>query len=174
MAVFSRKDNVVEAHQFKGDNTTFELMKWFRHYVDNEVFQIQWDTLKKKLIISSDTSVFDVIEGQWIIFQKSDCMRILTNEEFEDAFQELQPYELENFSFGVMIEMLKEGAKVQRTGWNGNGLWLELQMPDENSEMTLPYIYMSYPDDAKNTPGARVPWLASQTDILAEDWKLVN
>lgn len=74
------------------------------------------------------------------------------------------------FSFGQAIAYLKSGKSVQRTGWNGKGLWLTLQRPDTNSKMTLPYIYMSYPPDAQNTPGARVPWLASQTDVLAEDW----
>ena len=76
-------------------------------------------------------------------------------------------------NFGEAIQAMKEGKKTQRTGWNGKGLWLELQVPDENSKMTLPYIYMNYPTDAINTPGARVPWLASQTDMLAEDWLIV-
>ena len=75
--------------------------------------------------------------------------------------------------FGTALNELKAGNKVQRDGWNGKGLWLELQRPDEHSKMTLPYLYLNYPNDAQNTPGARVPWLASQTDMLAEDWKLV-
>lgn len=74
--------------------------------------------------------------------------------------------------FGMALQELKRGNKVRRSGWNGKGLWLELQAPDENSKMTLPYIYINYPDDAKTTPGARVPWLASQTDMLAEDWSI--
>lgn len=72
--------------------------------------------------------------------------------------------------FGQALAALKAGRKVSRKGWNGVGLWLELQRPDANSKMTLPYIFIAYPDNAKNTPGARVPWLASQTDMLAEDW----
>ena len=76
--------------------------------------------------------------------------------------------------FSSALCILKSGGKIQRTGWNGKGLWLELQRPDENSKMTLPYIFMSYPDDAINTPGARVPWLGSQTDLLADDWKEVK
>ena len=80
---------------------------------------------------------------------------------------------METFDFGQALKALKSGSKVQRTGWNGKGLWLELQVPDANSKMTLPYIFMSYPTDAQNTPGARVPWLASQTDVLAEDWHTV-
>lgn len=73
-------------------------------------------------------------------------------------------------NFGDALQRLKGDRKVAREGWNGVGLWLELQVPDKHSKMTLPYIYINYPEDAKNTPGARVPWLASQTDVLAEDW----
>jgi hypothetical protein len=76
-------------------------------------------------------------------------------------------------NFGQALEALKASGSVARSGWNGVGLWLTLQVPDAHSKMTLPYIYMSYPDDAKTTPGARVPWLASQTDLLAEDWQRV-
>ncbi len=75
--------------------------------------------------------------------------------------------------FGSALKALKNGNKVSRSGWNGKGLWLELQVPDSHSKMTLPYIYINYPDDAQNTPGAQVPWLASQTDTLAEDWSIV-
>ena len=75
--------------------------------------------------------------------------------------------------FGWAIEQLKAGNRVARTGWNGKGMWLELQSPGEHSEMTLPYLYLNYPQNAKTTPGARVPWLASQTDVLADDWELV-
>jgi hypothetical protein len=74
---------------------------------------------------------------------------------------------------GEAIARMRVGSKVARLGWNGKGMWLELQVPDEHSKMTLPYIYINYPTDAVNTPGAKVPWLASQTDILAEDWMVV-
>lgn len=74
------------------------------------------------------------------------------------------------FSFGEALSLLKAGKRAARVGWNGNGLWLEIQVPDADSKMTLPYLFLSYPADAINTPGARVPWQASQTDMLAEDW----
>lgn len=66
--------------------------------------------------------------------------------------------------FGEAIKALKAGKRVTRPGWNGKGMWLKLQRPDENSKMGLPYLYMSTVD------GKLVPWLASQTDMLAEDW----
>lgn len=83
-------------------------------------------------------------------------------------------------NFGQALESLKAGKKVSRSGWNGKGLTLELQIPDSNSKMTLPYIYMQYPTTKasesapSNHINARVPWLASQTDVLAEDWNVVE
>jgi hypothetical protein len=69
--------------------------------------------------------------------------------------------------FGEALEALKLGHRVCRAGWNGKGMWLELQKPDDQSKMTLPYIFMKTADDNL------VPWLASQTDMLAEDWEEV-
>jgi len=77
-------------------------------------------------------------------------------------------------TFGDAIHFLKAGKRVARHGWNGKGMWLEMQRPDEHSKMTLPYLYLSYPNDSVNTPGARVPWLASQTDTLTEDWVVLE
>jgi hypothetical protein len=79
--------------------------------------------------------------------------------------------EEDTFSFGVALNELKSGRKVAREGWNGKGMWLALQVPDANSKMTLPYIYIEYPQGHPAYPkGSRVPWLASQTDLLSEDW----
>ena len=66
--------------------------------------------------------------------------------------------------FGAALSHLKAGSRVTRKGWNGKGQFLELQVPDENSKMTLPYIFIT------TVQGDRVPWLASQTDLLATDW----
>ena len=76
--------------------------------------------------------------------------------------------------FGEALVKLREGKKVARKGWNGKGMWVGLQRPDSQSAKTLPYLYLQYPEDAKVYPNARVPWLASQTDMLAEDWVEVN
>lgn len=70
--------------------------------------------------------------------------------------------------FGWAIRKLKLDLRVTRPGWNGKNMWLELQRPDENSKMTLPYIYMY------TATGDLVPWLASQADVLAEDWMLAG
>lgn len=71
-------------------------------------------------------------------------------------------------TFSEALEEIKEGCKLQREGWNGKGMWIALQKPDENSKMGLPYIYM------KTVGDLLVPWLASQTDVLADDWQIVQ
>ena len=76
-------------------------------------------------------------------------------------------------NFSDALHEIKIGSKVARSGWNGVGLWLEIQIPGDHSKMTLPYIYINYPENTKTTPGAKVPWVASQTDILADDWLIV-
>lgn len=93
-------------------------------------------------------------------------------ETFETAYRDIEG-QTQALEFGDVVHLLKIGKKLSRAGWNGKGMWLELQRPDEHSKMTLPYVYLNYPADAQNTPGARVPWLASQTDMLAEDWMVV-
>jgi len=80
-------------------------------------------------------------------------------------------------NFGQAIEVLKMGRAAARFGWNGKGIFIELQVPDENSKMTSPYIYINttgLQTDNKNAPKSIVPWLASQTDMLADDWQVVD
>lgn len=69
------------------------------------------------------------------------------------------------------MRLLKDGHRLARAGWNGKGMWLQLQRPDEHSKMTHPYVYIEYPAGHVAYPeGSRVPWLASQTDLLSDDW----
>ncbi len=65
---------------------------------------------------------------------------------------------------GWAIKLMHNGEKVSRKGWNVPGQFLAMQKPDAGSLMTVPYIYIT------TVQGARVPWVASQTDLLAIDW----
>ena len=81
-------------------------------------------------------------------------------------------------TFGDAVEALKRGERVARAGWNGKGMWLALvqaaqwqvspDVPgmDDMDLLTLPWI------GGKTADGKFVPWLASQTDMLADDWML--
>lgn len=81
------------------------------------------------------------------------------------------------YDFGAAIKFLKEGKKVSRTGWNGKGMYLYYVPANYYPAVTdiakeefgdmVPYgAYIAM----KTTQGNVVPWLASQTDVLAEDW----
>lgn len=70
--------------------------------------------------------------------------------------------------FSQALHAIKYGKKLTRTGWNGKGLFVTMQVPDEHSKMKRPYLFMNPPE------GTLVPWLPSQTDIFGEDWHVVE
>ena len=77
--------------------------------------------------------------------------------------------------FGWALKQLKVGKRVARRGWNGKGIFIEMQFPDYNSKMTNPYIYIDttgLDSDNPDAPRCLIPWLASQTDMLIEDWRI--
>jgi len=93
-----------------------------------------------------------------------------------------------NMTFGLAIEALKAGKKVSRAGWNGKGMWLVLVpgskdvtftpgSPYANAGITqgeiLPHIDM-YTTNSEGRRAMLPGWLASQTDMLAEDWSIVE
>ena len=90
------------------------------------------------------------------------------------------------FSFGDAVEILKKGARVAREGWNGKGMWLMMVHPDDDAAVPPrpTYAVAGIVDDATNgclpwigmktADNKFVPWLASQTDVLAEDWQIVE
>lgn len=85
-------------------------------------------------------------------------------------------------SFGDAIAALKRGEKVARDGWNGKGMFLFLVQGSTFKVSRAPLLGI-YPEgtevqyhahiDMKTAQGYVVPWLASQADMLAEDWSIV-
>lgn len=85
-------------------------------------------------------------------------------------------------NFGKAIENLKIGKKVARSGWNGKGMFLyyvpaasyppSTQIAkDTFNGNDVPYgAYIAMKTAQDNV----VPWLASQTDVLAEDWQIFD
>jgi len=82
-------------------------------------------------------------------------------------------------NFGEALEKLKGGLRVQRAGWNGKGMWLTLLRPGTGP---LDAEYASDPPLAidpciamRTATGTLQPgWLASQADMLAEDWTVLD
>lgn len=85
--------------------------------------------------------------------------------------------------FGGAIKELKAGERVSRDGWNGKGMFLFL-VPGSTFKVNRPPLLGIYEEgteinycphvDMRTAEGSIVPWLASQTDILAEDWSVVK
>lgn len=82
--------------------------------------------------------------------------------------------------FGKAIQLLKEGKKVQRQGWNGKNQYIELatniSYKNANGEIIdVDHNQMGNKAIAfVGTAGVQLGWLASQADMLSEDWKLVD
>lgn len=96
-------------------------------------------------------------------------------EQFDNAYRPVS-----GMSFGLAIEALKLGRRVARAGWNGKGMWItHVKMAswsidplvNGTGDVSLnasPWIGMRTADECF------VPWLASQTDMLADDWAVVE
>lgn len=86
-------------------------------------------------------------------------------------------------TFGQALEALKEGKKVSRSGWNGKGMFLFL-VPGSTFVVNRAPLLGIYPEgtvidycphvDMRTADGKIVPWLCSQTDMLADDWDVVE
>lgn len=85
-------------------------------------------------------------------------------------------------NFSEALIKIKNGDKVSREGWNGKGMFIFL-VKGSTFVVNRPPLLGIYPEgtsinylphiDMKTADGSIVPWLASQTDVLAEDWGLV-
>lgn len=84
------------------------------------------------------------------------------------------------FDFGEAIRYLKCGRKVQREGWNGKNQYIELANNisyRNNNDEIINAEHQAIGNKAiafVGTSGVQLGWLASQADMLAEDWKLVD
>ena len=86
-------------------------------------------------------------------------------------------------TFGLAIEALKKGYKVARSGWNGKGMWLILQTGSEVTlregtcyhKAGLKHVKIDPHIDMFTAAGTMQPgWLASQADILSDDWQIIK
>lgn len=110
---------------------------------------------------------------------------------YEDGYTSWSPYDVFEaayqpvtaMSFGHALAALKAGDKVARAGWNGKGMFLFL-VPGSTFNVNRAPLMGIYPEgteinyhahiDMKTADDQVVPWLASQTDMLADDWQIVE
>ena len=83
-------------------------------------------------------------------------------------------------NFGQALELIKSGKLVRRSGWNGKNMFIFL-VPGSTFAVNRKPLLGIFPEgtminyhshiDMRTADGTIVPWLASQTDVLAEDWE---
>lgn len=88
-----------------------------------------------------------------------------------------------NYTFSEALNLVRSGKKVARVGWNGAGMFIFLVCGSTFKVNRSPLLgiyaegteinYRSH-IDMKTVDGSVVPWVASQTDILATDWCIVE
>ena len=132
--------------------------------------QVRQQFVGQKMVVAWPENRIDAI-GEVGYGVEYECGYHMWNpkEEFEAANKPL-----DKLDFAGALFMLKRGNRLARSGWNGRGMWIVLVGEDSwvgldsiGSITRLPFIAMKTVDEKV------VPWLASQTDLLAEDWMVV-
>ena len=124
--------------------------------------------------------------GDYLVKYRDGYVSWSPAKEFEDGYTEqpavtmeaahIEGWRYTGLTFGDALIALKAGQRIQRQGWNGKGMWLCLirghsyEVKDfyAGGRELLPFIGMKTADDKF------VPWLASQTDVLADDWVILT
>lgn len=89
-------------------------------------------------------------------------------------------------TMGWALKEMHDGKRVRRSGWNGKGMWLALvkgsqwdlaadlepKLSNQSGQAEAGYAYRGAFIAMRAADGMLVPWLASQTDLLATDWEL--
>jgi hypothetical protein len=112
-----------------------------------------------------DETIAEIRRLRQVVREHWDEIRILRQE------VEIRAINGDSGSFAYALAVLKSGGRARRSMWrsqfsNGGIMYIELQRPDEHSKMQLPYIYI------KTAGDDLVPWVASQPDLLADDWEV--
>ena len=142
-------------------------------------------------LIKAEPLEKDGLTGYKVVYSQPDGSEYTSwspKDVFEEAYREV-----DGMSFGLAIEAAKLGHKIARTGWNGKNMFVvympPLHLPPFNTQepgprvndRTAKFIGEDTPLDCQpyfamfNAQKQWIPgWLASQSDMLADDWKIIN
>ena len=142
-------------------------------------------------LIKAEPLEKDGLAGYKVVYSQPDGSEYTSwspKDVFEEAYREVN-----GMSFGLAIEAAKLGLKIARTGWNGKNMFVvympPLHLPPFNTQepgprvndRTAKFIGEDTPLDCQpyfamfNAQKQWIPgWLASQSDMLADDWQIIN
>lgn len=136
----------------------------------------------------------EITEQEEVFISRASSCEIGYRVRYSDGYVSWSPQEVfeaayrptDCMNFGLAIEAAKKGAKITRRGWNGKGMWVVYRtgypdgipcnkntaeavgIPEGTLFRVQPYLQMKCVD------GSFQMWLASQSDILADDWEIVE
>lgn len=129
------------------------------------------------------------VPGDWAMLYPDGHKSVSPAKAFEEGYASLRSHKSEFLTIGWAVKQLHAGSRVRRKGWHGKGMWLtlitgaqwdmpralDLKLSNQNEATTEggyayrgPFVAMCAAD------GMLVPWLCSQTDLLATDWEIVT
>lgn len=163
--------NFVEALKAMKNGAKVKLPSWGGYwYWDEEKQTIMMQTKDGKELDIRETqrveyTLSNVASDEWGISDENNC-QVLGGEA--------------TFSFSDAIRYLKRGLKVKRKGWNGKNQYIELAKNISYVNPSEEVVNAEHEDIGNHaiafvgTSGVQIGWLASQADMLAEDWVFVE
>ena len=163
----------IDALELLKQGKKIKLPSWSGYWVKED------DTVK---MYCKDGRVLDIRESEDVFYTLSN----IASEDWKLAEDEEIHLDVHTFTFGEAIRRLKAGQKVARKGWNGKGMFVvyrtgypegipankntadAIGIPEGTLFKVGPYLQMKCVD------GSFQMWLASQSDMLAEDWFIVE
>lgn len=129
----------------------------------------------KLIPINTPVSLNELVERGYKVRYPDGYESFSPKKVFEEAYRPT-----DGLNFGLAIEAAKKGKKIARRGWNGKNQYVELATcigyRDPQGNVTNPY-HEAIGNKALafvGTSGVQLGWLASQADMLADDWRIVE
>jgi hypothetical protein len=189
MMNFRKKPVVIQAFQMSAVNLAFydSWPGWLQsatkrvgdgslHWVEGSS-NMEIVTLEGRLTVSENDYIIKGVKGE--IYP---CKPDIFTETYSAVVDDEKPVDV-NLTFSSALAHVKGGSKVARSGWNGKSMFIFL-VNGSTFKVNRPPLLGIYPEgtevnyhahiDMRTADGQIVPWLCSQTDMLANDWCLVN
>ena len=157
----------IDALELLKQGKKIKLPSWSGYWVKED------DTVK---MYCKDGRVLDIRESEDVFYTLSN----IASEDWKLAEDEEIHLDVHTFTFGEAIRRLKVGQKVSRKGWNGKGQYIQLATGISYKLGAGKIVNCTHEDIGNKaiafigTSGVQMGWLASQADMLAEDWIVVE
>jgi len=160
-----------------------------RQYIGTKIIQAEpahrFSDGTKTMIVETDR---DITSEEGAFIKRAETCELGYRVRYPDGYESWSPKDVfeaayrptDSMNFGLAIEAAKMGKKIQRAGWNGKGQYVELAarisyVNAESSVINAEHAAIGNHALAfVGNSGVQLGWLASQADMLADDWRIVE